>query len=132
MIVGTLGSIVFLVTNRQILTPSQIQWSGSARWAVHQRHLQGALTEYTGVDPDRITFQIYLATSLGIDPMGMIHQIFQYEREGTPITLTIGEHGYGKYRWVVVSHEVTTEHTDKRGNLLSATVSVTLQEYLKE
>ena len=43
----------------------------------------------------------------------------------------IGNKGYGKYRWSVLDHKMKMETYDGRGNVTSATVSVSLQEYLR-
>ena len=132
MLVGVLGEIIFEVSENQILTPDNIQWSGAARYGIHDRHLNNALTEFTGRDPDKISFDIYLASIFGVDPMGAIWQLFNYERAGTPLALTIGEHGYGRYRWNIISHSTTVQDTDGEGNLIAATIRLNLQEYLRE
>ena len=54
--VGCLGDIVFTVSDRTIETINNVTWSGSARYATHQRHGTHALTEFTGLDPDKIGF----------------------------------------------------------------------------
>ena len=53
--VGCLGDIVFTVSDRTIETINNVTWSGSARYATHQRHGTHALTEFTGLDPDKMT-----------------------------------------------------------------------------
>lgn len=132
MQVGVLGDIVFQVSWDKVLTPSNIQWGGSARHAVHQRHLQNALTEFTGRDPDTISFDIFLSSSFGVDPMSAIWKLFNYERRGDPLALTIGEHGYGRYRWCLISHSTVIHSTDGEGNITAATITLHLQEYLRE
>ena len=69
MVVGCLGEIVFQVSDEIVKTINNMQWSGSVRFATHQRHLQNALTEFTGVDPDKMSFDIDLVEELGADPM---------------------------------------------------------------
>ena len=69
MVVGCLGEIVFQVSDEIVKTINNMQWSGSVRFATHQRHLQNALTEFTGVDPDKMSFDIDLVEELGTDPM---------------------------------------------------------------
>ena len=101
------------------------------RYAVHNRHNYHALTEYTGMDPDKITFDILLKAELGVNPLDDIVKIWTYEREGIALALTIGRKGYGKYRWNIVSHNTDFKHTDAMGNPTEATVSLTLQEYLR-
>lgn len=135
-VIGYLGEnanrgIVFRVSDQTVLTLQNMKWSGSARYSVHSRHMYHALTEYTGMDPDQLTFEMQLLAEHGVNPMEEVKKIWTYEREGTALALTIGTHCYGKYRWNIVSHEMTTKYTDKYGDIAGAVVSVTLQEYLR-
>lgn len=132
MIVGALGEIVFEVTPETVRTLDKLAWSGSARWATHERHLTNALTEFTGIDPDKISFSVYLNAFLGASVQTEIAQIFKYERAGTPLQLVIGEKAYGKYRWVITDHETAADAYDGRGNITSCSVKINLLEYLKE
>lgn len=129
--IGCLGDIVFTVSADVVRTLDGMKWSGSARYSTHQRHLTHALTEFTGLDPDKISFNITLLSSLGVDPMEEVTKIWNYERSGEAIPLTIGEHAYGKYRWTIVDHETKVQNFDAAGNAIYAVVSVSLQEYLR-
>ena len=129
--IGCLGDIVFEVSSDTLLTINNVQWSGSARYAAHQRHLTDALTEFTGRDPDKMAFDMLLYTALGAAPMASVVQLWGYERSGQAVPLYIGDKGYGKYRWTVVSHSMRMQSFDARGNVTSAVVSVNLQEYLR-
>lgn len=132
MQVGLLGDIIFEVSDNKVQTISNAQWSGSAKWQTHQRHLTNALTEFTGIEPDQFSFDMVLSSYAGVqDVQAAITQLFTYERNGTPVPLTIGKKGYGKYRWSVLSHSVKLEKYDRDGNVTSCTVTVQLQEYLK-
>ena len=136
-IIGYMGEssskgIVFSVSDKTVLTLENFKWSGSARYSVHNRHNYHALTEYTGMDPDKITFDITLCSDLGVDPITEVVKIWNIERSGKAVPLTIGTKGYGKYRWNIVSHDVDFTHTDALGNPTVATVSLTLQEYLRK
>ncbi len=129
--IGCLGEMVFTVSEKTILTLDNMTWSGSARYATHQRHLTNALTEFTGIDPDKISFEMVLSASLGIDPLQEVVKLWGYERSGQAVFLVIGEKGYGKYRWNVISHEEKMVAYDQKGNVTAATVSVNLQEYIR-
>ena len=129
MQIGTLGEILFSISDRAIETIQNFVWSGSARYSTHQRHLANALTEFTGLDPDSITFDIYVSAYLGVNPMTEVVQIWNYERGGTAVPLTIGTHAYGKYRWSILSHKMKAQDFDETGDMTSATISLTLQEY---
>ena len=131
MQVGALGNVVFQVSSDLIETLDNMTWSGSVRYGTHQRHLTHALTEFTGIDPDKITFDIFLSSYLGVTPMEEMIKIWNYERTGEAVPLTLGSKIYGKYRWTITSHKIKMQTFDGRGNVTSATVSVSLQEYIK-
>lgn len=131
MVVGCLGDIVFTVSSEVVETLNNMRWSGSARYAVHDRHGTNALTEFTGIDPDKFSFDIELSGYLGINPMAEMVKIWNYERSGEAVPLVIGTKAYGKYRWNVVSHTIQSKSFDGEGDLASATVNISLQEYLR-
>lgn len=130
-IVGCLGDIVFQVSSEKKETVSKVEWSGSARYAVHQRHGGNALTEFTGVDPDKLSFEIVLSYLLGVNVSKELVKIWTYERTGQALPLVIGEQHFGKHRWNIVSHKILGETYDSHGTMNTARVSVELQEYLK-
>lgn len=131
MVVGALGDIVFSVSSRTVKTITNFNWSGSARYSTHQRHVGNALTEFTGLDPDKITFDIVLSKYLGVDPMTEVTRIWRYERNAVVLPLVLGNHCYGRFRWTILSHKTKAETYDGHGNITTATVSLTLQEYLR-
>lgn len=128
--VGVLGDIVFSVSSDVVKTISNMKWSGSARYAEHARHNTHALTEFTGLNADRLSFDVYLSVTLGVDPMGELVKIWKYERDHTPLSLVIGTHAYGKYKWVIDSHSARVSHYASNGDLQQVTVSLSLLEYL--
>ncbi|WP_409969624.1 phage tail protein [Bengtsoniella intestinalis] len=130
MNVGCLGDIAFVVKPDLIQTIKSMTWSGGARYATHERHLKNALTEFCGIEPDKFSFEMQLSSDLGADPMTELVKIWAYERNGTPLSLIIGDKGYGKYRWVIQEHKISIERTDPRGNLTWCTVEISLLEYL--
>lgn len=131
MIVGALGDIVFAVSSEQVKTLDDFKWSGSARYATHSRHGGSALTEFCGVNPDTITFSMYLSAYLGVNPVAELSKIFAYEREGRALPFVLGDKAYGKYRWTIVKHSATVKETTGDGIVTSAEVTISLQEYLR-
>lgn len=132
MVVGCLGDITFQVSSETVETLDNMKWSGSANYATHLRHNTHALTEFTGLNPDEITFEMVLSDYLGIEPLDELTKIWKYEREGTSVPMTLGNHAYGKYRWVITGHDTDIVHYDKDGKMTYATVTVNLLEYLRE
>lgn len=129
--IGCLGDIVFVVSTNKTETIDNMQWSGSALYSEHQRHLIDSLTEFTGVGTDKMSFDILLSAYLGTDPQAEIGKIFQHERSGKTLPLVIGEKAYGKYRWTIKDHRAKVQQFDAKGNLMAAVVSVNLIEYLR-
>lgn len=129
--IGCLGDIAFTVSASVVRTLDNFQWSGSARYAAHQRHLGRGLLEFTGVDPDKISFDMTLSTQLGASPAREISKIAKYESKGRTLPLIIGSKAYGTYRWVIAGHSVKAKTFDRRGNLSVVVVSVNLQEYAR-
>lgn len=134
-IIGCLGSeenqVLFEVSAETVRTLDNFQWSGSARYGVHQRHAGNALTEFTGLDPDQIAFDVTFSAELGVNPMEEIWQLWRFLRNGTTLPLTIGTHGYGRYRWTITSMSVKSKFFDCHGEIYHAVVSLKLQEYLR-
>lgn len=131
MLIGCLGDVVFEVSDQTVETINNVQWAGSVRYAVHQRHNDNALTEYMGREPDTMSFELILNQYLGPNPTDECIKIWNYERNAEPVPLYIGDRIFGKYRWNVVSHTMKMQTHDAKGNCTSAIVSVELQEYLK-
>lgn len=131
MVIGCLGDIVFQVSERTVETIRDVEWSGSARYAVHQRHNGNALTEFAGLDSDAMKFTITLTRELGVDVVPEIVKIWDLERSGEAARLVIGDKPYGKYRWNVVKHSAKYTAHDRAGNPIAAEVSLELQEYLR-
>ena len=131
MVIGCLGDIVFQVSEATVRTLDNMTWSGSARYGVHQRHAGNALTEFTGIDPDKMSFTMILSVELGVDIIAEIVKLWNIERSGQAVPLTIGTKGYGKYRWNIIKHEMKAKAHFINGDIHTATVSVSLQEYLR-
>lgn len=129
---GTDKGIQFVVSREVFRTPKNLKWSGSARYATHNRHVTHALTEFTGLDPDKFQFDILLTRELGVDPLAEVVKIWGFERDGEAVALVIGGKIYGKYRWNVVKHETKIEYTDADGDMYAVEVSLDLVEYLNE
>jgi len=129
--IGTFGNIAFAVSSRQVNTFDNMQWSNSARFASHDRHMRSTLLEFTGTNAGDITFDMYFSAYLGINPDAEIKKVLTMLRSGRAERLIIGRRAYGRNRWVIVSTSKGLERFDGSGNLLVASIGVTLKEYLR-
>ncbi len=129
MNVGSFGELIFQVSAQKILTFDSLTVQTEARWTEHERHLQNPLPEYQGVQNDKITLPVYLSAFAGTNPAEEIGKIQSMIKTGTPHYLVIGTAAYGNVRWVIQKAKIDMQRYDNDGNLLEASVSMTLFEY---
>ena len=132
MRIGCLGDIAFEITSDKLFTPGNMKRTGKARYSSHQLHGRKALTEFVGVDPETFTFDMQLSSYLGVNVDSELEKLRAYMNSGKTLPLVIGRKSYGEYRWVITAFTANVKHTDGNGNTIYATVSVTLQEYLRK
>ena len=131
MAIGVLGNIIFSASSRQINTFDNMRWNNSARYASHDRHLRGTLLEFMGTSAGDITLDMYFSAYLNVNPNTEIAKLLNAQRSGTAMRLVVGNRVRGRHKWVITDLSKGLERHDGRGNLLVASVSVTLREYLR-
>jgi len=129
--VGSLGDVVFSVSQNVIKTFQNMQWNGTSRYTTHNRHLRAPIVEFTGRDADTITFNITLSAYLGVNPRFEIRRLTEMQRTGEVLTLVLGKWIIwgGHSRWVIRGLNRGLERFDKDGEMLSMKVAITLLEY---
>lgn len=128
--IGALGPIPFYVSGASVQTIQNAVWSGGGNHAAHKRIGSTTLVEATGSDADTFSFDMILSADLGVNPWEAITALLGAERQQIAMTLTIGDHAYGRYRWLIESHKIKLNRFDSDGNLYEAAVSINLIEYL--
>ncbi len=128
-LIGSWGKITFAVSREEIRTFTGLKWESGAKYAVHDRHLQEPLLEFTGTEVESITFSMLFSVFLGTSPITEISQLLQAMRKGEVNRLVIGPKAYGTGKWVITKLSNALERYDNRGNLLVAKVNVTMNSY---
>ena len=129
--VGSLGGIVFTVSDRQIMTLQSASASGSASITEHKRHGGASIAEFTGSALGKMKLTFKVARQLGYEPGDMINLVQNYCQSGAVLSLTIGRTRYGRSgRWLIASWSVAMKRHDKNGTLSEADITVNLTEYL--
>ena len=126
--IGTLGDIVFTVSNNTVRTFDDLQIESSTNYAKHTRHNKKPLLEFQYNDTDTASFSMYLSAFLGVNPWNMQKKIDKYREQGKILTLVIGGKRYGS-KWVITQHSKGYKKYDNRGNLLIAESKISLEEY---
>jgi phage protein U len=129
MIVGALGDVVFEVSAKVVKTFDDFEWSSSAKYESHERHLDEDLPEYTGTKNDEISLSIFLSKHLGVDPQAEYTKLLQAERSAKVMPLVIGEKAYGKNKWVITKSKRKVKEWGPAGKPSVIEVSLTLLHY---
>lgn len=129
--IGYLGTMRFVIKPGTVMTANDLQWSSSANVAEHERHGRRGKVEFTGMQAEEMQITIWLSRYAGISPMEQYGKLRQWQRSGTVLPLKIGSTSYGYYRWLIQSLKFAGERTDRSGEWVAATVSITLKAYEK-
>ena len=73
--VGSFGSIVFNVTESQVLTISSLSGTHGSNWASHDMALGKPKSEYIGPKVSGFTFEIMLRAQDGVPPRTMLKKL---------------------------------------------------------
>ena len=130
MMIGSLGSIPFYVSVDESVLMSGLEWDTRARYSEHTRHRHTDMLEYVGQNPDQITFDIKLSAFLGVNPSRMLERFNTIIRQHEAVKFVLGTMPIPGY-WVMTDLKRQFEYFHKDGTLLSADLTVTLQEYVE-
>lgn len=130
MAIGNFGKkIIFEVSSKKILTFENFKRENTGRWATHPRIGKEPLRQFLGPDATVTTFTIRLDARHGVKPRKTIDTIVDYVKKGTPDTLVIGGKKVGTTKQTINSISQTWDEVWNRGELVRATVEITMQNY---
>ena len=129
--IGSWGpGLVFSTSDSRILTFRNFSRSTGSEWATHSRIGQKDQVEYLRPKLAKVTFTIDLDATLGVRPRATLDRLALYAEKGSVFPLVIGGWKVGRYRWSITDLSETWQTVLNRGELVSAKVNVTMQEYL--
>lgn len=127
--IGNWGDFTFYVSRPSIKTFDGLKWESSVKYAAHDRHLKEPLLEFVGQEVEKMRFTMFFSAFLGVDPIKEIASLLKSMRRGEAHFLIIGSKAYGTNKWVITNLSNQLERYDRWGNLLVASVSVTMNSY---
>lgn len=131
MAIGSWGRVlVFSTSDRRILTFQKFTRTSGSEWATHSRIGRKDQVEYLRPKLQKVTFTMLLDATLGVRPRAMLDLLNACTEQGIINPLVIGGRRVGYYRWRITDLSETWETVFNRGELVSAKVNVTMQEYL--
>lgn len=128
MTTGSLGNIVFTVSDEQVKTFNDFNLQGQANISTHARHNAKALPEFVGLNNDKVTLTVRVSRDLGAEPQEEINKLKENMNLGRLCTLTIGKTVHD-YKWLISQIDISAENYDRYGTLSDITIRITLIEY---
>lgn len=130
MAIGSFGSkITFETSDKRIFTFGSFKREVSGRWASHPRIGKKPLKQFLGPDSDTVTFTIVLDATHGVKPRSTLGKIEKLITKGTPNYLVIGSRKVGSEKYVCTKMSEAWDEVYNRGELVRATLDLTLEEY---
>ena len=130
MAVGTFGGIIFQVSDKKILTASSLTKTVGSSWAQHEVIGGKPKVEYTGANLQTLTFDMTLSADLGVRPRKQLEELEEMAEGREAYAFVIGGKPVGKHLWRLVSLSEEWNTVLNRGELISAKVTVSLEEYV--
>lgn len=128
--IGVWGDVVFTVSLDEVKTFDNLKRTESARWSKHDIHGQKQKSELIGLDVGDITFNMHFSAFHGVNPRVEMDKLLWQVRRGEAHTLIIGVKRIGMNKWYIPNISENWNYVDNRGNLLTASLNVTMEEYL--
>lgn len=128
--IGTLGDITFKVSSDSIRTFTGFTRSGSARFQTHNLIGRKPVVEFVGPDLESIALTVRLDVKYGMNPINEINSMREKRDTGERLAFIVGGKLLGDF--VIEQLSEPWDQVDNRGNLLKATVSLTLKESVDE
>lgn len=127
--IASFGGINFLVNSKKVLTPGNIKQETTGKWADHDIIGAKPKSEFQGAGLRQLSFDVVLDARLGVKPHSIIKKMHKMVEDGKIGIFMLGTHKIGKGKWKMekVSDEFSLIYS--AGQLVRATVNVTLSEY---
>ncbi|OBZ09107.1 hypothetical protein A8L34_22545 [Bacillus sp. FJAT-27264] len=129
--IGSLGPVVFVVSEGAIRTIEDFNRSSATRWAQHDIIGKKPKKEFLGPGVDSVTFSVRFSAAFGLNPRKELDRLTVLDRSGKAMPLIIGRKSVGVSLWIIANQSQDWSKLDSMGNVLDAQVTITLEEYVK-
>ncbi len=130
MQIGNIGKkIIFETSDSRILTYSKFNKTVKGRWAKHEVIMQKPRSEFVGADLQEVTFSINVNAMYGVKPNQIITELERIVETGEVNVFVLGGKLVGGGNWIIPQISEAYNKQMRDGELLSATIDITMQEY---
>ena len=127
MITGMLGDVIFEVSDQTYRTINNLTRNKKANYSTHKLVKKEGILEFTGVDPETISFEILFSAWFGENPETWRKKLDTMLTNGKVVTFVLGT-PIGR-RWVLEDMSAATQFYYKDGTPADYKVTVNLKEY---
>ena len=128
--VGTIGDIVFEVSNEIVRTFYDYKRKTSARLAAHDIIGQKPATEFLGPGVESISFSMKLSAFKGVNPKTEADKIRKMIENGEVVNLVLAGSPVSENKWIIESMDESANYYDSKGNIISSDINITIREYV--
>ena len=129
MAIGTMGPIVFEVSDKVVLTFKGMTRDVSGRWVEHEVMGVKPKPEFLGPGNQKINLPITLSAALGVKPRKMLELVEDMVESGDAEYLILKCRPVGRHPFRLTASSETWGDMYGHGELAKANLTITLEEY---
>ena len=128
--IGTLGEIAFEVSAEKVKTFTDLTLTRSVAYSTHKIFGKNELLEFTGLNAQTASLKITFRADLGINPKHEIDTLHAMLDSHEAFAFTLGGQVIGRELWIIDNLSETYDIIGANGEIISASVNISLKEYL--
>lgn len=125
---GMLGDVTFEVSDQTFRTIRNLSRKIKANYSTHKLINRKGILEFTGVDPETISFEVLFSAWFGENPETWRKKLEKMLEKGKAVTFVLGTSPIGT-QWVLESVDFETELFYKDGTPGEYKAQMSLKEY---
>jgi len=131
MSIAVFGSKVFEITENQIYTFSDFQYSSTLETEKQDAAGQKPSTYNKGPGLDSLSIKVRLSVDLGLNPRNELGDWLEIKDAGIAYPLILGNNPFRPNKWLLVDIQASEEVIDNQGNILALTLTLKFDEYVR-
>ena len=128
--IGYFGPLVFVISEEQCLFLKSLSTKAAARWATQDIVNGKPLSQYVGQALKTASIEVSFNAQYGVSPRASLEMLSQLAEAPYAHALVIGGKPVGNCLYKITDVSETWGKVFAHGELISATVSINLEEYV--
>lgn len=129
MAIAVFGKKKFTVSRDKVYTPDDIKGGASLKTELVDKSGYKPRTKILGPELGTFSLGFLVSKELGVNPRKEMESWTAIVESGEPENLIIGDKPYGKYKWLAKVLNFDIREANDSGDIISAYLSVTFEEY---